>query len=149
MKDRERELEIVREMNSCIHFTGIHRDVCAAGVEYRSLVGGPDLGWAARIPCILTGLTKEPRATCELKKLPTREEATAEVDRSNERILQCLVAMDAAHTHAEKQGFRCGNGGAGEMECPICKGRLRYTVAGVNGHMHAACVTEGCVRWME
>lgn len=40
--------------------------------------------------------------------------------------------------------------GSGEMACPVCKtGRLRYSRSGYNGHVHASCSTEGCVRWME
>lgn len=40
--------------------------------------------------------------------------------------------------------------GAGEMDCPVCKtGRLRYSRAAYNGHVHAACSTDNCVRWME
>ena len=40
--------------------------------------------------------------------------------------------------------------GAGEMACPICgTGKLRYSRSGYNGHVHAACTTETCVRWME
>lgn len=40
--------------------------------------------------------------------------------------------------------------GSGEMVCPVCQtGRLRYSRANYNGHVHAACSTTGCVRWME
>ena len=40
--------------------------------------------------------------------------------------------------------------GAGVMECPVCKtGKLRYSRAGYNGHVHARCSTDGCVAWME
>lgn len=40
--------------------------------------------------------------------------------------------------------------GAGEMDCPICKtGKLRYSRSSYNGHVHAACSSDGCVRWME
>lgn len=39
--------------------------------------------------------------------------------------------------------------GAGEMVCPLCTtGKLRYSRAGYNGHVHARC-TAGCVAWME
>lgn len=39
--------------------------------------------------------------------------------------------------------------GAGEIDCPVCKaGKLRYSRASSNGHVHAAC-TSGCVAWME
>jgi hypothetical protein len=40
--------------------------------------------------------------------------------------------------------------GAGEMECPVCKtGKLRYSRAAYNGHVHARCSTDDCVAWME
>lgn len=36
-----------------------------------------------------------------------------------------------------------------DIPCPICKtGRLRYAIM-QNGHIHAACTTEECVRWSE
>ncbi len=40
--------------------------------------------------------------------------------------------------------------GAGEMDCPVCKtGKLRYARSPYNGHVHARCMTDGCVAWME
>jgi hypothetical protein len=40
--------------------------------------------------------------------------------------------------------------GAGEIECPVCKsGRLRFSVARSNGHVHAKCTTRLCMSWME
>lgn len=40
--------------------------------------------------------------------------------------------------------------GAGEIDCPVCKAaKLRYSRAGYNGHVHAACMNDKCVRWME
>jgi hypothetical protein len=40
--------------------------------------------------------------------------------------------------------------GSGIMQCPICKvGKLRYSRNSYNGHVHAACSTKECVRWME
>jgi hypothetical protein len=40
--------------------------------------------------------------------------------------------------------------GSGEMKCPICEdGKLRYSRSGYNGHVHAACTKNTCVRWME
>lgn len=46
-----------------------------------------------------------------------------------------------------KLGKNCG----GEIACPVCeKGKLAYRYAGAyNGHIHAACGTDGCVQWME
>ncbi len=37
----------------------------------------------------------------------------------------------------------------GIIECPKCKGQLYYTVASINGHVHASCKTEKCLNWME
>ena len=40
--------------------------------------------------------------------------------------------------------------GVGQIDCPVCKsGKLRYTRASYNGHVHAACSTDNCVQWME
>ena len=40
--------------------------------------------------------------------------------------------------------------GAGEIDCPVCKeAKLRYSRASYNGHVHAACMSDKCVRWME
>ena len=38
----------------------------------------------------------------------------------------------------------------GAIDCPVCKvGELSYRIAAYNGHIHAACSTPGCVRWLE
>lgn len=41
-----------QDQRTCVHFTGVYRsDACAAGVNYRDLAGGSDLGWVRRLPC--------------------------------------------------------------------------------------------------
>jgi len=36
------------------------------------------------------------------------------------------------------------------IECPICKeGTIHYSIASVNGHIHAKCTTGDCISWME
>ena len=38
----------------------------------------------------------------------------------------------------------------GVIACPICKiGKLQYSCASYNGHIHARCSTDTCVRWAE
>lgn len=60
-----------------------------------------------------------------------------------------MQAIVAAHEDAKAKGYGKGNGGQDSMKCPLCPdGTLRYSVASVNGHMHAVC-TNGCVSWME
>jgi len=61
-----------------------------------------------------------------------------------------MEAVHAAKDDAKSKGFGRGSAGRGSIACPACKtGTLRYSVAAVNGHMHGACTTENCARWME
>jgi ssDNA-binding Zn-finger/Zn-ribbon topoisomerase 1 len=63
----------------------------------------------------------------------------------SERIQNMLVARKAITDKVGKQ-----RGIVGEIECPVCdQGKLRYSVARSNGHIHAACTNPDCVRWME
>lgn len=77
--------------------------------------------------------------------LPDKEE----IDRISQRTVDMLLAMSACHDDAKKRGIKKGHGGSGEIECPVCKGKLRYSVASINGHMWGSCSTEGCARWMQ
>lgn len=82
----------------------------------------------------------------ELKAgLPSPEDA----EESLRKMMSFLEAVAAAKKHAKAAGLGRGNGGRGEVVCPVCGGRLRYSVAAVNGHMWGTCSTEGCARWME
>jgi hypothetical protein len=65
------------------------------------------------------------------------EEAKGSVD--------CLTALcEILRTVGKRRGF------ADTMPCPCCEGgTLRYSVASYNGHIHAACSTPGCVRFMQ
>jgi len=61
------------------------------------------------------------------------------------------VSVDAIKARAAivaKHGK--ARGVSGEMPCPVCSsGTLHYSIAQANGHIHAACSTATCVRWME
>ncbi len=62
-----------------------------------------------------------------------------------ESIAKLLKAREAIVKHTDGK-----RGVAGEIDCPVCgTGKLRYGVAKCNGHIHAGCTTDGCVRWME
>lgn len=51
---------------------------------------------------------------------------------------------------AKEQGFGKGKSGQGEMDCPICsKGKIRFSIAGHNGHCLAICSTPKCFSVME
>lgn len=63
-----------------------------------------------------------------------------------------VKALDPNNAHRWWEPMKQKNcfSGAGVMACPVCKtGKLRYSRAGYNGHVHGACSTENCVRWME
>jgi ribosomal protein S27E len=67
-----------------------------------------------------------------------------------EKIKFLIAALGAAKDDAKAHGLGRGHGGTGSVKCPSCEnGTIRYSVAGVNGHMHACRTTKGCVAWME
>ena len=57
---------------------------------------------------------------------------------------------ERSQSEYDEEGARGYISGAGQIDCPVCKvGKLRYSRAAYNGHVHAGCTTQGCVRWME
>jgi hypothetical protein len=147
-RQKEHERQVKNEMDSCIHFSGIQHTKCRAGVNIRELVGGSDFGWASRLPCLLSDA---PYCTtpCDKRQMPTRDEAEAEVKKHDELFERTMLAIHSAKADAKANGYGVGAAGRGEVDCPLCSdGKIRYSVAGVNGHMHAAC-TNGCTSWME
>jgi hypothetical protein len=145
-KEQEREKRIQKRMNECQNFTGIQHECCKAGINYRQLVGGEDFGWARRTPCFSDRFSP---VLCVKRVLHTREEAEVIENEIEESTQKFLTAVSAVHEDAKAKGLGRGKGGQSEMDCPICRGKLRYSVASVNGHIHACCATDGCVRWME
>ena len=54
------------------------------------------------------------------------------------------------YSDEDEQPITNGFSGAGWMPCPVCKiGKLSYSRASYNLHVHASCSTDTCVRWME
>lgn len=117
---------------TCIHFTGVQHDACAAGVRYDSLD-----------PRGLKSACLSPAATCGSRVYPTPEEIAADTaawEITFQRVDLARAAIVARHGKAR--------GLASEMPCPACNaGTLRYSIAS-NGHIHAAC-SAGCCSWME
>lgn len=71
----------------------------------------------------------------------TKEERDALRANIGQRVKDIGTAREAII--ATKQG-------SGEIDCPICKtGKLRFSVARSNGHVHAHCSTRLCMSWME
>lgn len=149
MKRDHQEEKVLREMDQCVHFRGVQHDTCKVDINLRQLVGGDDFGWARRIPCLKSD-AEQCVVTCEKREFMNREQAEAEVKRDDERMRKAMIGISAAHHDAKQKGIVKGVGGAREIPCPVeCGGTLRYRVASINGHMHAACTTKGCLQWME
>lgn len=155
---KELELKVEEKMQRCRHaFVERGDQRCRIDIDVRALVGGDDLGWVLRIPCRPIGKANKERATCESFSPYTREEAETLVREREESLAKSLKAIVAVHEDAHSKGYGKATskephlkGGVDSMKCPFCPdGTLRYSVASVNGHLHAACTTKGCVSWME
>lgn len=72
-----------------------------------------------------------------------------EIARNAKRDADFLLVVATCKADAKAKGFGPGNAGRGEIDCPACSGKVRYSVTAVNGHMWGACSTPDCARWME
>jgi hypothetical protein len=141
------ERPICAREGRCNHYNGImgpgmkDHPTCDAGVNYRALAGTSEPGWVRKLPCY--SKTDE-SVECEKRTLPTPEQIAAWNAYCDERLSATGQAMKACRDDAAgRKGIR------GEIECPICKGRLAYTVAASNGHLWGRCSTPECVSWMQ
>lgn len=146
----------------CKHFAGVNftdpEKRCDAGclmadvikpVEYSYRYGSEGSGATVyrsshSMPCFRDG---DPLGVCRCEKqaFPTAEEVEADRKETEELFGRSMKARIAIIKATEGK-----RGVSGDIPCPVCNtGRLNYSVASCNGHIHAACTTEDCVRWME
>lgn len=144
----------------CVHYNGTVNERCNAGVNYKELAGDPHhTGYGLRLPCHSADYKSFsgkplPRADavsyCDKRREPTDAEIAEHEAESKRMFEDTMVARKAIVEHLGgpwKEGVK---GAAGSIECPVCKtGSLRFSRAGINGHIHAQCKTVGCVAWME
>lgn len=132
--------------NWCKHYAGMHqKTACEAGVVFATLPQYGSAGFFDVCPCF------GPRGGCELASYPTAEELAAAREESDRRWKAIGLARGAIVQSLGGPWKRGTAGASGAIACPVC-GRaesLRFSRSGYNGHIHAACGTEGCVRWME
>jgi hypothetical protein len=144
---------------SCIHFNGVQNKLCARGVAYQQFAPG--------IPCIKFieksargGTFLEPGEVAaerkpwkyEGKPCPLYEEPSeleVQVDRAEmmAAMEKTRAALKVASAWRVRPKPVCDR--SETVECPVCNGRLHLTQSSYNGHVHGACDTPGCVRWME
>lgn len=142
--ERIRQQIIKSALSSCRHFNGIQHKTCEAGITYAH--GSATVA----MPCLPDLVHGRKTWGCDQFQVMTQEEAEREADEAIAAMNRTMNARIAAKDDAEAKGFGRGKGGTGSLKCPACdSGTLRYSVAGINGHMHARCSTAGCVSWME
>jgi hypothetical protein len=136
----------------CRYFTGLpmvslqdQRTTCEAGINYRKHIGGPDLGWCSRAPCLTTSMSKE-QVPCDKYEEPTQEEIDkfdAEVKEASDRMMRTIPFIEKIKKKYKGQNVKSTD------ECPECKGVLHFTHAAYNGHVWGKCETEECLNWVE
>lgn len=136
----------MRQTIFCNHYRSMsdHKD-CAAGVLYETLKGIP----FEKRPCFARNGKPAPPG-CDLAQFPTKEEIAAEEAEFKKLFERTVTARNAIVEHLGPY-TEDSKSASGAINCPVCGGdkSLRFRRAGLNGHIHAACTTEGCVRWME
>lgn len=121
----------------CRHFTGIQNKTCKVGISYESVRDESARPYG--FPCLLSG------GKCERCSPLTDEEQDARDCKIASMFANIALAREAIITHANGQ-----RGIAGVLPCPVCNaGTLHYSIAKLNGHIHAKCETKDCVGWME
>jgi hypothetical protein len=141
--------------NACRHYNGyFQNDTCNAGVKFRDVIPKFDQpGTAYRLPC---KMPTDPHGLKVLQETGPRgvcgkfEPRTAEDDAADRAELKQL--MDRVHLTipwGEKLKAAYPKVGSGADICPVCKGVIRFSIAGRNLHLSAQCETEGCLAFME
>lgn len=137
---------------NCRHYRGTVQNVCAAGINLRDLVGGEDLGWCTRLPCveILRERANGPTAECQSFSPHTPEEEAQKKVETKKLIDESMRRMKALKPlwNRIKAEHRNKNG-SGVETCPVCRGKIYWTHSSYNGHCSFQCETEGCINVIE
>lgn len=130
----------------CNHYRGMHKkEECEAGVRFDSLPNHGTRGFMDSCPCF------GPNGGCNLAAYPTADELKQQEAEFAKRTFGFLKARQAIVDSIGGPWKRGMPGVSGTIDCPVCSGQktLRFSRASYNGHIHATCSTDGCVRWME
>lgn len=130
----------------CKHYRGMARsESCEAGVRFDALPNHGTREFMGSCPCF------GPSSGCDKAEYPTAEEMAAEDAAHEKRFGSVMKARSAIVESLGGKWKRGTHRASGVIDCPVCSGEktLRFSRAGVNGHIHASCSTKDCVRWME
>lgn len=166
---RPRSPTIREQCDHCRHFTGIlseadgsrvpiqenRRGSCRVNVRYDDVCKQGARSIA--LPCFHPEFGNMPHdgspwPTCEHISFKTTEELDAEDAEIEEQCAKFLAQHEVVRPAILKHigvARKPVNDCRGKMPCPICGGELHYSVSAYNGHVHAKCLTEDCVSFME
>lgn len=140
-------MEKLKRKSFCNHYRAMAgNDTCLAGVPFSRFDGLT----TSQMPCFLSA-TESVRCSCDLVQFPTPEEI-AETERFMIERFERTSKARAVIVEFCGGPWKRGDGGvSGTLDCPCCGAvnALAFSRAGYNGHIHASCSTEDCVRWME
>jgi hypothetical protein len=136
----------LRTKQWCNHYRGMHeKQACEAGVRFDSLPHYGTEAFMGACPCF------GPCGGCDKAEYPTLEQLEENRKALNKRLEGIGKARSAIVESLGGPWKRGMPGASGAIDCPVCSGQksLRFSRSGYNGHIHAACTTEDCIRWME
>lgn len=132
----------------CEHYRGTaNGDTCAAGVKYADVTDKSTSPHS--LPCIekwnLSGVT------CDKCEMPTPEQVAAREAEMQKRYADIGAARKAIVEACGGPWKKGVAGSGGRIDCPVCKAvnGLAFSRSGYNGHIHAKCLADKCVAWME
>jgi hypothetical protein len=146
----------MRQTIFCKHYRAMsEHKTCEAGVDYDDFKGIP----FRERPCFWTRENHrefdqsmpQPPPGCSLAVFPTEAEIEAEETEDQLRFDRIRKAREAIITSLGGPWKKGMAGSRGEIPCTCdgCDGTIRFIRSGYNGHVHAKCLTAGCVSWME
>lgn len=144
-----------QETNYCRHYNGrgfADGTYCRAGVP--DSMFGAAAGAGLRRPCVdpnpfahvrdKAGIAIIP---CDKRSMYTPEERAQRKTALEAAMLRTLAGLRIANEWRVKGVPATSRHEA--VECPECKGKLHLSQSSLNGHVHGACETAGCMSWME
>ena len=121
--------------DKCIHFNGLSHQFCKAGINYESVKDRMKRPY--EIPCVKN--TAFYGSYCDKQQFRTDKEVEQELIEIEDISVIAFVALAKIAELKENSGI---------IECPKCKGKLRYTRHS-NGHVWGKCETENCLSWLQ
>ena len=126
---------------TCRYFTGTVNKKCDAGIEYESVI--PNGIQPFKAPCMLK---YKGSIECSKYEEPTKEELKESEDRIQAFISKLRISGPLIKRLKKKYK---GVSKVGVEKCPVCKGRLAFSIAEINGHIWLQCETKDCLSMIE